>query len=117
MLKELATVTLVAGLAFSGVAAFGAGVRSKYAQGVQVVGQYFGSHISDNGLLGQARDVLKIEPVLEPFESLLNFSPFMGEVAKAKGRKAYLVEQIGHQNAHVAIGGDVPDQTHGLWNA
>ena len=59
---------------------------------MQVIGQYFGRHILYDGLLGQARDVLKIESMLESIECLLNSPPFMVEVAKASGRKAYRVE-------------------------
>jgi hypothetical protein len=41
-------------------------------EGLQVVADDFGGDVLRHGLLGQSGDVLQIEPVLEPFERLLD---------------------------------------------
>jgi len=55
-----------------------------------------------------------VEPVLEPFEGLLDAPAFVVELAKAVGRIKLVVQQVGHQHALFAARRDVAQQAHAL---
>jgi hypothetical protein len=57
--------------AFS-VRQFGVGMRGQGDEGLQIVADDFCGDVLGHGLLGQPGDMLQIEPVLEPFERLLD---------------------------------------------
>lgn len=50
----------------------GVGMRGQGDEGLQVVADDFGGDILCHGLLSQSGHMLQVEPVLEPFESLLD---------------------------------------------
>lgn len=58
--------------------------------------------------------MFEIEAVLETFERFLDAPALVIELAEAVGWKAFVVEQIGHQHAMLAIGQDVTNQAHAL---
>jgi len=93
------------------------GVSGKRRQGLQVVADDFGGDILDHSLLSQSGDVFQIESVLEPFERLLDAPSLVVKLAEAVSWIEFLVEQVGHQHALLAVGRDVADQAHALWFA
>ena len=81
-------------------------------QCLQVVAQNFCRDILHDGLLRQARHVLKIESVLEAFESLFDAPALMVQISEATRWKALHIQQAGHQDAYCAIGCRMAHQAH-----
>ena len=82
--------------------------------GLKVVAKDFGNNVLDHCLLTQAGDVFEIEAVLGTFERFFDATALVIERAEAVGWKVFIVEQIGHQHAVLAIGQDVTSQAQAL---
>ena len=67
-----------------------------------VVGQDLGGHVDEHGLLRQARDGFELEPLLEPFERLLNAPALVIEICEQLWRECLTV-QVGGQRAQLDL--------------
>ena len=92
----------------SGVGRFGFGAE----QLVEVVGQDLGGEVLLKGEIGQPTGGLEAQAMLDPLEGLLDPPAAVIERPELLGRVAPGVEQVGHQHADVAAGGDVANQAH-----
>ncbi len=70
----------------------------QHHQGFQIATQNLGGEVLGHRLPRQSGNVLEVEPVLEPFEGLLNAPEPMIEVAKCLGWETGLIQGIGHQH-------------------
>jgi hypothetical protein len=98
----------------SGRSAFTVVVGAQGGQSLQVVAQHFGGNILHHRLLRQARDVLEIEAVRSPLESLLDAPALVVQITERTSRETDHIDQVSHQNTHLTIGRNMADQPHGL---
>jgi len=78
----------------------------------EVVGQHLGGEVLLKGEIGEPAGRLEAQAMLDPLEGLLAPPAAVIERPELLGRIALGVEQIGHQHADVAAGGDVANQAH-----
>ena len=63
----------------------GGGVGAQGDEGLQIVADDFCGDVLGHGLLGQSGDMLQIEPVLEPFERLLDAPALVVKLGETVG--------------------------------
>ena len=77
---------------------------------MDVVAQDLGGEILCNSQLRQPCDMLEGEPVLEALEGFLDAPALVVQIDDDRGRETHGIEQVGHQHAYLAGGGNVPYQ-------
>lgn len=81
-------------------------------QGAQVVSQDLGGEVLLQGEVVQPRRCLQAQAMLDAFERFLDAPALVVERTELRGRVRLGIEQIGHQDADLAIRGDVANQAH-----
>ena len=82
-------------------------------QCAQVVGQDLGGEVLLQGEVVQPRRGLEAQTMLDALEGLLDAPALVIERAELRGRIRLGIEQVGHQDADLAVRSDVADQAHG----
>lgn len=82
-------------------------------QGIEVVTHHLGADILAGGQPSQAGRMLKIQTMLEAFESLLDAPATVVKISESRCRIACSIKQGRHEHAHLARRRHLADQAHG----